>query len=181
MALLAEELVEEWLNRQGYFTIRGAKVGLHEMDLLAIRSGPVGIDCRQIEVQASRRAVSYITPVPAAVQRSTGRKPFSMKARTTEEMTAAVREWIQKKYDHPDKRRLRDRLAPGPWSRELVVHNVKYPDELKLLEAEGVLVRHLRDVVSELKNGGLLLDKASGESLVDLVLLMSPATRDGDA
>ena len=33
MALLAEEIVEEWLNRQGYFTIRGVKVGVHEMDL----------------------------------------------------------------------------------------------------------------------------------------------------
>ncbi len=26
MALLAEELVEEWLNRNGFFTIRGIKV-----------------------------------------------------------------------------------------------------------------------------------------------------------
>ena len=27
MALLAEEVVEEWLNRQGYFTIRGIRLG----------------------------------------------------------------------------------------------------------------------------------------------------------
>jgi hypothetical protein len=32
MALLAEEIVEEWLNRQGYFTIRGIKKGVHEID-----------------------------------------------------------------------------------------------------------------------------------------------------
>ena len=38
MALLAEEVVEEWLNRKGYFTIRGAKVGVPEMDLLAVRT-----------------------------------------------------------------------------------------------------------------------------------------------
>jgi hypothetical protein len=36
MALLAEELVEEWLNRTGYFTIRGLKLGVHEVDLLAV-------------------------------------------------------------------------------------------------------------------------------------------------
>jgi hypothetical protein len=36
MALLAEEIVEEWLNRNGYFTIRGIKLGVHEIDLLAI-------------------------------------------------------------------------------------------------------------------------------------------------
>jgi hypothetical protein len=27
--------VQEWLNRQGYFTIRGIKVDVHEIDLLA--------------------------------------------------------------------------------------------------------------------------------------------------
>jgi len=37
MALLAEEVVEEWLNRKGYFTIRGVKVGVDEIDILAIR------------------------------------------------------------------------------------------------------------------------------------------------
>ena len=36
MALLAEEIVEEWLNRNGFFTIRGIKVGVYEIDLLAI-------------------------------------------------------------------------------------------------------------------------------------------------
>lgn len=177
MALLAEELVEEWLNRQGYFTIRGAKVGVHEIDLLAIRPTSAGMECRQIEVQASVRPISYVTPLPAAVQRSTGRKPFSAKARDEEEMRAAVREWIQKKYDHPNKCRLRQQLASGPWSRELVVHNVRHPKELELFTAEGVRVRRLRDIVAELQAGGLLLDKASGESLVDLVLL---TTKDAD-
>jgi hypothetical protein len=50
MALLAEELVEEWLNRQGYFTIRGIKLGVHEIDLLAIRSHGSELECRQLEV-----------------------------------------------------------------------------------------------------------------------------------
>ena len=53
MALLAEELVEEWLNRQGYFTIRGAKVGVGEMDLLAVKPTDGGVECRHVEVQAS--------------------------------------------------------------------------------------------------------------------------------
>ena len=37
MALLAESLVEEWLNRSRFFAIRGIKHGLAEIDLLAIR------------------------------------------------------------------------------------------------------------------------------------------------
>src|SRR5215203_4737401 len=35
MALVAETLVEEWLHRKGYFTIRGIKTGSGETDLLA--------------------------------------------------------------------------------------------------------------------------------------------------
>jgi hypothetical protein len=33
----SEDLVEEWLNRQGYFTIRGIKTGVREIDILAVR------------------------------------------------------------------------------------------------------------------------------------------------
>jgi len=37
MPRLGEEIVEEWLNRQGHFTIRGIKLGVDEIDILAIR------------------------------------------------------------------------------------------------------------------------------------------------
>jgi hypothetical protein len=180
LALLAEELVEEWLNRKGYFTIRGAKIGVHEIDLLAIRPGPNGLECRQVEVQVSVRPVSYVTPLPVAVQRSTGRKAQSAKLRSTDELRTCVGAWVHKKYEHPPKRQLRDRLAPGPWSRELVVHNVKFPDELEFLIAEGVRIHRLSDIVSELQAGQFMLDRASGESLVDLVLLTTAGVQERD-
>ena len=61
MALLAEEIVEEWLNRQGYFTIRGIKMGVHEIDLLAVKGKPDGTaECRHLEVQASMRPVGVV-------------------------------------------------------------------------------------------------------------------------
>ncbi len=40
VAIFAETLVEEWLNRNGYFTVRGAKAGLLEMDLLGCGRAP---------------------------------------------------------------------------------------------------------------------------------------------
>jgi len=43
MALLAESLVEEWLNRDGYFTIRGVKRGVGELDLLAVCPPPTRV------------------------------------------------------------------------------------------------------------------------------------------
>jgi hypothetical protein len=60
MSLPGEEVVEEWLNRNGYFTIRGIKVGVDEIDILAIRPLSDGkYECRHIEVQVSINAISY--------------------------------------------------------------------------------------------------------------------------
>lgn len=44
--------MEEWLNRQGYFTIRGIKVGVDEIDILALKMNIDGTsECRHFEVQ----------------------------------------------------------------------------------------------------------------------------------
>ena len=61
MSILAEEIVEEWLNRKGYFTIRGVKLGNDEIDILAIKLVGKEVECRHIEIQASMRPVSYIS------------------------------------------------------------------------------------------------------------------------
>ena len=66
MSLLAESLVEEWLNRAGYFTIRGARFGVNELDLLAVRPGPSGPEVRHIEVQVSTNPIAYIPPLTDA-------------------------------------------------------------------------------------------------------------------
>lgn len=173
MALLAEELVEEWLNRQGYFTIRGIKLGIHEMDLLAVRPGPRGIECRQIEVQASVRPIGYITDLPKSVQEQTGRRGSSVKIRSDGELRKGIREWIANKYDHPKKKRLRGELTSGPWTRELIVHVVKHEREIQLIQEEGIKVWRLGDIVAELKRGGLLLKGAAGAHLVDLVAIVA--------
>lgn len=175
MSLLAEELVEEWLNRQGFFTIRGVKQGVQEMDLLAIRPTARGIVCRQIEVQTSIRPVSYISRVPKEIQRATGRAPANAKARSVKELRQGVREWVHKKYDLPKKQQLRKALAPGPWSRELVVGAVRYEQELRLFEEAGITIHRLADVVAQLAAGGTIIPAASGASLFDLVLLASSA------
>ena len=98
MALLAEELVEEWLNRQGYFSIRGVKIGVDEIDLLAIKfpakSEPI---CRHIEVQASIRPMSYLTGIPKK-HRAPGQSSRSAKARSVELLEACVADWVRKKY-----------------------------------------------------------------------------------
>ena len=60
MALIAEELVQERLNCQGYFTIRGARLRNHELDLLAVKvMGDGLLDCRHIEVNVSVNPIGY--------------------------------------------------------------------------------------------------------------------------
>ena len=172
MALLAEELVEEWLNRSGYFTIRGVKLGVHEIDLLAIKPGPEDLLCRHLEVQASVRPVTYFTRLPKEIQKLTGRPGSSAKLRTQRELSAGVDEWVFRKFDQPAKQALRDRLVPRQqWSRELVVHHVKHELEVELVRKAGILVHRLATVLVALNQNALLLEGAAGAHLADLVSL----------
>jgi hypothetical protein len=170
MALLAEEIVEEWLNRQGYFTIRGIKVGVHEIDLLAVRLRDGQVNCRHFEVQASVRPVSYLTKVPKDIQRRTGRAAGSAKARSAEELEAAVTEWVDKKYRMQKKARVRESLAPGPWTCELVVHRLRHLEEADVIAQHGVLVHRLTDIVDELRREDLPVQRAAGADFVDLLI-----------
>jgi hypothetical protein len=171
MSLLAEELVEEWLNRQGYFTIRGIKIGVDELDLLAIKPDGKGtLECRHLEVTASTNPISYISRLPKDVQKKTGRKATSAKM-TPQELVAGVKEWVEKKFDKPRKIKLMNDLYKGTWTRELVVHAVKHPEELELIKKQGITIHHLSSIVQELKEKNMVVQSASGTNLVELVHL----------
>lgn len=167
MALLAEELVEEWLNRQGFFTIRGIRLGVDEIDLLAVKLEQNDVQYRHIEVQASMRPVSYISKVPKRLQKQ-GRAPNSAK-RTREELVEGVAEWVNTKFRKANKLELMTSLAEGEWSSELVINNVKDESEVKLIESHGIKILRLRDIVSDLRNSKHLIKSASGSDFVDLI------------
>jgi hypothetical protein len=64
MSLLAESLVEEWLNRNNFFTIRGIKHGVRELDLLGIHRELTGsISGWHVEVQVRFRPIGYIAKI----------------------------------------------------------------------------------------------------------------------
>jgi len=170
MALLAEEIVEEWLNRQGYFTIRGIKLGVNEIDLLAVKLGQNGkVECRHFEVQASMRPVSYISRVPKEIQRN-GKAANSV-ARSTEELVDGVVEWVDKKFRSDKKKTLMQTLWQGSWSSELVLNVVKSQDEVGLIIGHGVKVHWLKDIITSLSNGEFPVKSAAGADLIDLIHL----------
>lgn len=177
MSLLAEELVEEWLNRNGFFTIRGIKLGVHEIDLLAIGFKDGKTICRHIEVQASVRPVSYLCALPRAIRKATGQGPNNAKKRIPDVISKGVEEWIDKKYLLPIKQKLREKLFRGDWKFELVVHQVRFEDELKLIEEHGILIHRLDDIILELsspKTVVSLSSGASGSDLIELIMLGKP-------
>jgi hypothetical protein len=168
MALLAEEIVEEWLNRDGWFTIRGIKMGVDEIDILAIKPVDDAIQCRHIEVQASFNPVSYLTKIPKA-KRLPGQGAASAKHRSDEELRECVREWVRQKFDHPKKLKQRKHLFDGAWTRELVIHNLKHAEELDLIREAGITVHNLAEVIASFRQGKTIVQKAAGADFVDLV------------
>jgi hypothetical protein len=169
MSLLAEEVVEEWLNRKGYFTIRGIRLGVDEIDLLAIKLAEDGtVERRHLEVQASVRPVSYICRVPKEIQRATGRAANSAK-RSDQELVEGVAEWIDKKFRKANKVALLRKLSPGVWSKELVLHNVKSDAEVELIRNHGIVIHRLATIVAELRSASAIVPSASGGSLLELI------------
>ncbi|OHB62092.1 MAG: hypothetical protein A2167_00690 [Planctomycetes bacterium RBG_13_46_10] len=170
MALLAEELVEEWLNRNGYFTIRGIKLGVHEIDILAIKIVGSTVEARHIEVQASSNPISYLCPLSKRLQKKSGRKPQSTKPRSSKEILESVKEWVEKKYHLKRKQELRQSLYPGEWKYELVLHKVKYADEIEVVKKEGINIFSLDNIIKSMSNTkDTIIQSATGTSLMELV------------
>lgn len=54
----------------------------------------------------------------------------------------------------------------------MVVHKLKFPEELNLLRKNGILIHNLGDIVASLSNRqNTILQSASGLELFDLVML----------
>ena len=168
MALLAESLVEEWLNRDGYFTIRGIKHGNGEMDLLAVRPEANGITGRHVEVTVSFRPIGYITPERDA---DTGRKGSYVRKRTPEQVDIFARAYVDSKFRASDKEQLRARLWPSVnWSFHLVHGVVRYPDELKIFAREGVTCHPFHQLLSDLeRRDGRSFSGSAGGDLAEIV------------
>ena len=140
MALVAETLVEEWLNRKGYFTIRGIKTGQSEIDLLAASFRE--LDALHVEVTVSAYPIAYIGP------------PASAKKRTPEEVKAGAEEWFVKKFQGNKGQVVgrREELCPDRnWRLMLVYGNLKYPEELASIEDCGVEVKYIGEILEELR------------------------------
>jgi hypothetical protein len=171
MALLAESLVEEWLNRSGFFTIRGVKHGVGEMDLLAVQHQQGGIIGRHVEVAVSFRPIGYISKQTNELAGGSGRRRSLVKKRTQGEMEICAREWVEHKFRAPEKARLRNDLWPGvEWSFHFVHAALRYPQELEVLKNEGVVCHSFKEVLASLcERKGHSFSGSAGGDIAEIV------------
>jgi hypothetical protein len=172
MALLAESLVEEWLNRDGCFTIRGVKHGVREMDLLAVKREPSGqIIGRHFEVQVSFRPIGYICKLTDEIVGTSGRKKTSIRTRSDGEIEACAREWVAQKFSSPKKSKVREQLWPGlVWTYHLVHGVVKYEKEVEGIRKLDVgTIPFIRILLELCHTGEQGLSASAGGDLAEVV------------
>ena len=158
MALLDEQLVEEWLNRQNFFTMRGIKCGVDEIDLLAIRPLSAGFECWHVEVQISYRPVGYIGGDTNA------------RRRTPEELRAGVAQWVEKKFTGQRKIQRRNEILPDAQWRNFLVHAVLKDDaELPLMQASGVELISYRQVLNDLCNDRTSKSSSAASGIIEML------------
>jgi hypothetical protein len=113
MSALAETLVDEWLNCQGFFTIRGMKDGVGEIDLLGDRPLAAGMEAWHVEVQASFRPIGYISKLTKELSQSLGKVRTSSWGREADLLEQCVGAWVRTEFTERSKALARERAWPG--------------------------------------------------------------------
>jgi hypothetical protein len=152
MSLLAESLVEEWLNRKGFFTIRGIKHGIGELDLLGISRNSEGkVVGWHVEVQVSFRPVGYLSKLTKDMAKESGKARGSAKTRTPDDLRICAVNWVNEKFRTKAKHQVRESLWPGvEWSFHLVHGVMKDHEELAIFQTEGIACHEFSRLLDEL-------------------------------
>lgn len=161
MALLDEQLVEEWLNRKNFFTIRGLKTGVDEIDLLAVKHGADVNECWHVEVQVSFRPVGYVGGDTNARKRTEG------------ELRGGVEQWVDKKFTSTRKIAKRNAVLPNAQWKYVFVHGV-LRDEQELLHMQqlGVHLISYKQVLTELRDDEAAQSSSTANNIVELLRYM---------
>ena len=141
MALLDEQIVEEWLNRKHFFTMRGIKCGVDEIDLLAFRNIDGIAEYWHVEVQVSFRPVGYIGGDTNARRRTEG------------EIRTGVDQWVKKKFTSDRKCEKRIKITHNEnWRYVFVYGVVKDERELEFMKEYGVDLVPYKEIITFLRD-----------------------------
>lgn len=161
MSLLDEQLVDEWLNRQHFFTMRGIKCGIDEIDLLAIRHKDGASEFWHVEVQISYRPVGYIGGDTNA------------RKRTDDEIKTGVEQWVAKKFTSEKKTEKRNSISPNTKWRYILVHAVlKDEKELEYMKELGVELIPYKTVLKELRDVTTHQSSSVASNFTDILIYL---------
>jgi len=158
MALLDEQLVEEWLNRNHFFTMRGIKCGVDEIDLLAIRHTEKKNEYWHVEVQVSYRPIGYIGGDTNA------------RKRTSEEIESGVEQWVTKKFTSDKKKERRNEFCPNAKWRYLFVHGeLKDEMELEYMKSRGIELMPYKTILKDLRDSKNKFSSSVASNIADML------------
>ena len=167
MALIAEELVEEWLIQQKYFTIRNLKSGNNEIDLLGVKlNGKSKNQLVHVEVMVSHSPMSWICRINLK----------SAASRSQEEIKSEVDAWIEKKYKSETIQLMRNKLIPhaiaDDWEM-MFVHGAltdQNHQELEYMKELGINIISIKKIMLELQeNDGNIFTGGDGREISNLI------------
>ena len=178
MALLAETLVDEWLNRKGFFTMRGLKHGVHEIDLLGIRLEENMHYAKHVEVQVSLRPIGYIAPLLPELVVGFAKSRTSAKKRTREMIRPCVEAWIEKKFSSLEKCRVRNlKWGNCDWQYIFVHGVVKDEFELEVMRDNGIETIPLFNILQDLKHSPGSVTGGAGTDFAELIEYFNESSR----
>ncbi len=139
---IIEDIVSDWLNSKGYFVIKNLKVGVNEVDILAVKlNNRQNVDnAIHVEVQCSSNPIGYIGGSSSA------------KKRNVLEIESGVKNYIDKKFNSEKIRNVVRELVGNKYEKIFVHGKLKEEAEtIKAFEKNGIKVVRVQQIFKEIK------------------------------
>ncbi|MBI2049856.1 MAG: hypothetical protein HYT35_00135 [Candidatus Staskawiczbacteria bacterium] len=138
---IIENIVANWFNSKGYFLIKNLKIGVNEIDILAVKLNndqKVG-DAIHIEIQCSSNPIGYIGGSSSA------------KRRNVSEIKLGVASYIDRKFNNKKIRNVIERLIGNKYRKMFICGKLKYENTIKYFEKDGIEVMRVWQIFKETK------------------------------
>ena len=138
---IIENIVNSWLNSKSYFTIQNLKLGVKEIDILAIKLGDdlKAKEAIHVEVSCSSHPVGYMGGSSSA------------KKRTSKEIEVGVKEYIEKKFNHKRIKPVVEKLIGKNYKKWFICGVMRDETTIDYFKKNGIEVFRIWDIFKEIK------------------------------
>lgn len=138
---IIEDIIADWFNSKGYFLIQNLKIGVNEVDILAIKldNNKRVKEAIYVEVQCSSNPIGYIGGTSSA------------KKRSTSEVANGVKAYIDKKFNDEKIKHIVEQLIGLQYRKLFICGRLKDEDTIDFFKKNGVDVIRVWDIFNEVK------------------------------